>query len=293
LTIWVQEINGMADQPESGEQQTDTGPNKENGEPRPVVLKAEKDVEIDRKKNAETQRSREQVNVLPPPPSSFSQFWIWIKSKAGEASLADWAMVLFTLIIAASTITYTVYAKRQWNAMSDQLAEMKSSGTDTKNLAIAAGKQADAAGKQTDKMAESLRKTDDLISQATEQAKATNRLAMAARDQVAKLDAQVTETHALAKAAADQFTISAKALTANQRPWVSFDIRINGPLTFDADGAHLSLAVTFKNTGGSTAIGSGFEIEMYHENAPQVLNSELFERDRVCQRALSFRRRSS
>lgn len=53
---------------------------------------------------------------------------LWIKRKASEAHLADWFMVFFTLIIAGATITYTVYARRQWRVMSGTLDEMKTSG---------------------------------------------------------------------------------------------------------------------------------------------------------------------
>lgn len=60
-----------------------------------------------------------------------------------------------TIAIAAATIAYTHYAKKQWTTMENQLKEMHSGGVDTHNLArsthdlaIAAGQQADAAGKQ-------------------------------------------------------------------------------------------------------------------------------------------------
>jgi hypothetical protein len=67
---------------------------------------------------------------------------------------------------------------------------MHTGGTDTHDLAAAAGKQADAAKvqseqakAQTKKMAESLTKTDALIKNATEQARAMKKLAEAAKRQ--------------------------------------------------------------------------------------------------------------
>lgn len=54
----------------------------------------------------------------------------WLKNRASEANLADWCMVFFTLIIAAATIAYTVYARRQWQAMSGQLTTMNKQWTE-------------------------------------------------------------------------------------------------------------------------------------------------------------------
>ena len=115
--------------------------------------------------------------------------WGWIKRKSDEATLADWAMVFFTFVLAATTIVFTVYAKRQWQ-------EMKSGGADTKELATQAKNQADASKAIADA--------------AKSQSENTATLAQAAKDQVVKLEAGVRETHALA----EQAKISAK--TAQQ-----------------------------------------------------------------------------
>lgn len=56
----------------------------------------------------------------------------WIKRKAGEAHLTDWFMVFFTLIIAGATIAYTIYARRQWSVMNDQLTAMEGQLTQMK-----------------------------------------------------------------------------------------------------------------------------------------------------------------
>jgi hypothetical protein len=66
-----------------------------------------------------------------------------LKRKAYEANLADWAMVFFTVVLTLSTVIYTFYARKQWQTMADQLSEMKSGSTDTHNLAVAAGRQAE------------------------------------------------------------------------------------------------------------------------------------------------------
>src|ERR1035438_7092379 len=116
----------MSNQPETSEQQANTDTDKGKKEPQPTALKAEHAAEVTGKTDAQTQNAADKIQASPV--ILGRRVWNWIKAKASEASLADWAMVLFTLIIAISTIVYTVYAKRQWSVMSDQLAEMKRSG---------------------------------------------------------------------------------------------------------------------------------------------------------------------
>jgi len=48
--------------------------------------------------------------------------------------------------------------------------------------------------------------------------------------------------------------ISAETLIATQRPWVSIEMTILGPLTFDANGAGINIGVTLKNDGHSPAM---------------------------------------
>jgi hypothetical protein len=46
---------------------------------------------------------------------------------------------------------------------------------------------------------------------------------------------------------------SRDALIASQRPWVSAELSINGPFTFNEEGAQISIGVTLKNHGHSPA----------------------------------------
>jgi hypothetical protein len=46
---------------------------------------------------------------------------------------------------------------------------------------------------------------------------------------------------------------SRDALIATQRPWVSAELSINGPFTFNEEGAQISIGVTLKNHGHSPA----------------------------------------
>lgn len=96
---------------------------------------------------------------MPGQPSAQS----WLRRKLSEVTLAECVMILLTFAIATSTITYTIYARRQWQ-------ELKSSGSDAHDLAVAAGKQAEAAKAQAES-------TDQIATRALAQAKATNNLA--------------------------------------------------------------------------------------------------------------------
>jgi hypothetical protein len=82
----------------------------------------------------------EQQNKAPSP------FRTWIKlhrEKVKHVGLHEWLMVLATIAMAGSTITYTHYASGQLEAMRGQLGEMKSSRIDNHELAIFAEKQAE------------------------------------------------------------------------------------------------------------------------------------------------------
>jgi hypothetical protein len=123
-------------------------------------------------------------------------------------------------MIFVTTAIYTFYANRQWQ-------EMKSSGTDTHDLAL-------AAKAQTDKMTESLKKTDDLIRQATDQAKAAK---------------------TVANAAMESANTAKRQLQMSERPWVyATDWSLIEPLSFTEKGGKIGLGITLKNVGHSPAI---------------------------------------
>src|ERR1035438_8116299 len=42
--------------------------------------------------------------------------------------ITEWFVAFFTLVIMASSIVYTVYAKRQWRVMNATLTEMRTAG---------------------------------------------------------------------------------------------------------------------------------------------------------------------
>ena len=51
--------------------------------------------------------------------------WDGLKEWFFKITVAEAGMLLLTLVIAASSIIYTMYAKRQWKAMNGQLSEMR------------------------------------------------------------------------------------------------------------------------------------------------------------------------
>lgn len=59
-----------------------------------------------------------------------------------------------------------------------------------------------------------------------------------------------------ANAAASAADTAAKQLELAERPWVDADVRINGPLTFDVNGANLNVLITLRNTGHSPAVNA-------------------------------------
>ncbi len=181
------------------------------------------------------------------------------KNKAKKVNLAAWAMVLFTFIIAASTMVYTVYAGRQWKTMSAQLVEMKSSGTDTHDLAVAAGKQADRTKDLVDRMKDQADQTKVIADQAVIQANA------------AKVTADA------AQSAADT---SIKAMELSQRPWLVVKATIESPLTFNKEGGRITLRYAIFNIGHSPATGVDIWPEFYVANGKKP--DAVLERRRLC-----------
>jgi hypothetical protein len=65
----------------------------------------------------------------------------------------------------------------------------------------------------------------------------------------------------------EQTHTSHRQLEAEQRPWLSLaGLRMTGPLTFDANGANISVQYQLKNTGHSPAMQVWLESELYVES---------------------------
>jgi hypothetical protein len=64
----------------------------------------------------------------------------------------------------------------------------------------------------------------------------------------------------------ESLKISRETYVAGQRPWISIQISILGPLIFDSNGAEIKIGVTLKNHGHSPAMkvrDSSFLIRQY------------------------------
>jgi hypothetical protein len=103
----------------------------------------------------------------------------------------------------------------------------------------------------------------DAVSEAERQrADAQSTLERQRKDAAAALEAQTKRAdraNALADRSADAAEatskIAAQQLEVADRPWVSIDMNLVGPLTFDENGANVKTLMTMKNSGHSPATG--------------------------------------
>jgi hypothetical protein len=77
----------------------------------------------------------------------------------------------------------------------------------------------------------------------------------------------------------DTTIIAQQQLEASERPWLSADIAISGPLVFDKDGAHITMAIRLRNIGHSPAIRTAYRPELF---AILGSNDTVRERDKFC-----------
>ncbi len=155
--------------------------------------------------------------------------WQWIWLRVSGSSLSDWLIALATIVIMFTSAL-------QWHVLSGQLAEMRSGGSDTHALAVAAKKQAEN----------------------------TEKLASSAADQVSKLQDGVNETHALALAAQAANGKTERTLRVTHRPWVGLvggRVDVSLPPSFEANGDSQSpflmksrIAYSILNFGSSPAV---------------------------------------
>ncbi len=173
----------------------------------------------------------------------YSAVVIKMSSGKSEDNSSLWAAVKRMIdILAGLAVVFTLlFVALQWR-------EMKEGGKDTKALAEAAKTQAEAAKAQseqaeaqTKKMAESLSKTDNLIRQATAQAKAGNELARAARRS--------------ADIANEALEAGIESGWEDRRPWVGLQaFQCNGCTETDGNLRIGVLAGIIANTGKTPAI---------------------------------------
>jgi hypothetical protein len=101
--------------------------------------------------------------------------WLWTSPFWSEGKRVALSLI-FDFLLLAATVTYTIYASRQWKVMGKQLGEMQASGRQTDQMLCLIRQQITKMGEQTE-----------------------------------KLNAQVTQTSRLAKAAENTLVISERA----------------------------------------------------------------------------------
>jgi hypothetical protein len=81
------------------------------------------------------------------------------------------------------------------------------------------------------------------------------------------------------KRSADAAASAAKTAAEAERPWLSADIAISGPLVSDKDGAHITMGTRLTNSGHSPAIRMAYRYELFAILGP---NDTVKKRDKLC-----------
>ena len=68
------------------------------------------------------------------------------------------------------------------------------------------------------------------------------------------MDGQSKATERAADAAASSVRVAEDTLTISQRPWVTVDVRLVGPMTYTANGADFAFEYTMENVGNTPAL---------------------------------------
>jgi hypothetical protein len=74
---------------------------------------------------------------------------------------------------------------------------------------------------------------------------------------------QLPELHTSAEAAKRAADTAGRELELSERPWVSADLTLVGPLVFDKDGAHVTARLSLKNSGHSPAVRGFYNIDFF------------------------------
>ncbi|HEY6764999.1 MAG TPA: hypothetical protein VI386_09515 [Candidatus Sulfotelmatobacter sp.] len=131
----VNQIEAMMSEPDSrsDQKQSDT-------ELQQATVPSAGKPEVNPKFNAEPPGGTQQGTTYEIHPSTKSD---WHKPLG--IPITDWFMAVFTLIIMASSILYTVYARRQWKVANATLTEIQNGKADTERIISASEAQADSS----------------------------------------------------------------------------------------------------------------------------------------------------
>jgi hypothetical protein len=165
---------------------------------------------------------------------------------ADGISISDRLIILLTAILAGTGIISAWITHGQLEVMRGQLAEMRSSGADTKLLAESAKKQADN----------------------------TERLANAALEQVRHLEVSAKEIHALAATSQDALDLARINFIKEQRPYVWGTLAGNLELR---PGEHVRWGFIYGNHGKSPAMNVRARAQIvFGEHREERIDPNLF-----------------
>jgi hypothetical protein len=161
---------------------------------------------------------------------------------------ANHIIAIAAIVTAAATITYTVYAGRQWRALTASSAQ-----------------------------------TDRLICETHALATNTGMQATNTANEVTKLGALVAATNRQATATGGELAVMQSQLEALDRPWVNLTIALNEGLHFDQEGKTVvKLTWTIQNSGKATAVEVSPHIFIRKHLRAEMFQADLVERDTFC-----------
>jgi hypothetical protein len=144
----------------------------------------------------------------------------WGRRLFSDLKITDLLLAIFTFFLAVYTARLWAATEKLWESSETHGTHLQESVEAARNNAIAAARQAETAALQH-----------------------------------AALQEQATATASVAAAAVKSAEIAERALDASERAWVSVDVTIAGPLTYNSDGgAVIPLLFTMRNHGKSPAM---------------------------------------
>lgn len=197
----------------------------------------------------------EQENKPPPPVRT----WVvlhWEKLK--HVGLHEWVMIAATVAMAASTITYTVYSRKQLGVMQGTLEEMKTSGQT-------------ASSQTSDIIHEAQIMSDEMIVSNRQNAEAVKETLARSKEAM-----ETSERQSQAVRAA-----GGEALRLDQRAWISLGFIGANPQTLHV-GDRPFINVSLKNTGKTPARHLSTFVLMERVDRGDMPNFA-YDRDRVVQ----------
>ncbi len=196
------------------------------------------------------------------------------KMSSFERSTLRWsrAAVLLSLLAAA-------FVCLQWY-------EMHEGGKDTHDLALEAKTQAERTKVLSNEMKKQADYTSDLAYQMKQEADHTKDVADRTKEIAAQALVQAQAASVAATAARDSAETERRALELSERPWLLVKAELASALTYDKEGAKITVHYTITNIGHSPAVGVSVVPEFYIQDRSKP--HPIVERRRFCDQAKSM-----